>query len=249
MQHLNRWIVVILIIATLPLAACSQKPPSASAPKPAVIEPIEGSDFKRVVLTEKATQRLDIQTASLREEQVMRNRIVEGEVVSLPEAEATDLNDVYVHVRLNENDLNKVDRSQSALITPLTGGDRTAGLSARTFVRLAVGDAEEEQTALYYEIESADHGLVLGQIVQVELPLLGSGAQQKIVPYAAVIYGLKGETWVYTNPEPLVFVRQSVSVDYIEGDLAILSKGPSAGTAVVTVGGAELYGAETGVSK
>jgi hypothetical protein len=54
---------------------------------------------------------------------------------------------------------------------------------------------------------------------------------------------------VYTNPEPLVFVRHAIVIDYIEGDLAILSEGPDAETAVVTVGAAELYGAETGVSK
>lgn len=69
----------------------------------------------------------------------------------------------------------------------------------------------------------------------------------KVVPYAAVIYGVHGETWVYTNPEPLVYVRAPVTVEYIEGDLAVLLEGPPVGTAVVTAGGAELFGAESGV--
>ena len=146
MQHRNRWMIVILIIAALQLAACAQTPVKAGKIEPAKVEPIEGSDFKRVVLTEKAAERLDIQTALVREEQV-------------------------------------------------------------------------------------------------------DGTQRLVVPYAALIYGLKGETWAYTNPEPLVFVRQLISIDYIEGDLAVLLEGPPAGTAVVTVGGALLYGAETGVSK
>lgn len=60
---------------------------------------------------------------------------------------------------------------------------------------------------------------------------------------------MQGETWAYTNPEPLVFIRQSIIIDFIEGDLAVLSEGPATGTAVVTVGAAELYGAEVGVSK
>ncbi|HEV8265300.1 MAG TPA: hypothetical protein VGQ06_10130 [Gemmatimonadales bacterium] len=70
------------------------------------------------------------------------------------------------------------------------------------------------------------------------------GAKRKVVPYAAVLYDARGETWVYTSPEPLVFIRHRIHVDYISGDRAVLSQGPPAGTAVVTVGAAELFGAE-----
>jgi hypothetical protein len=69
------------------------------------------------------------------------------------------------------------------------------------------------------------------------------------VPYAAVLYGLNGETYVYTNPEPLTYVRADIVVDRIEGDAAILSDGPPEGTMVVTIGGSELYGIDTGVGK
>jgi hypothetical protein len=68
--------------------------------------------------------------------------------------------------------------------------------------------------------------------------------RRKVVPYAAVLYDAHGETWVYTSPEPLIFIRHRIVVDRIEGDKAILADGPPAGTAVVTVGGAELFGAE-----
>ncbi|HEU5260047.1 MAG TPA: hypothetical protein VFU41_01355 [Gemmatimonadales bacterium] len=71
-----------------------------------------------------------------------------------------------------------------------------------------------------------------------------SGARRKVVPYAAVLYDSKGVTWVYTSPEPLVFLRHRIQVDYIDGDQAILSEGPPVGTQVVTVGGQELFGAE-----
>jgi hypothetical protein len=64
------------------------------------------------------------------------------------------------------------------------------------------------------------------------------------VPYSALIYDSSGKTWVYTNPEPRVFVRAAVAVERIDGDVARLSAGPAAGTDVVTVGAAELYGAE-----
>jgi hypothetical protein len=73
------------------------------------------------------------------------------------------------------------------------------------------------------------------------------GVQRKVVPYGAVLYDLHGETWVYTNPSPLTYVRARISVDQINGDLAILSQGPPAGTVVVAVGSPELYGTEFGV--
>lgn len=75
------------------------------------------------------------------------------------------------------------------------------------------------------------------------------GKLRKVVPYAAVYYDLNGETWVYTNPEPLTFVRASISIDYIDSDLAVLSEGPPSGTEAVTVGSPELYGTEFGVGQ
>jgi hypothetical protein len=64
-----------------------------------------------------------------------------------------------------------------------------------------------------------------------------------------VLYDAKGATWVYTNPSPLTFVRHAIHIDHIQGDLAVLSDGPPVGTALVIVGAAELFGAETGIGK
>ena len=72
----------------------------------------------------------------------------------------------------------------------------------------------------------------------------GGTVSQKAVPYSAVLYDVNGSTFVYTSPEPLTFVRAPITVDYIEGDSAVLLDGPSTGSAVVTVGAAELFGAE-----
>jgi hypothetical protein len=70
------------------------------------------------------------------------------------------------------------------------------------------------------------------------------GAARLSVPYSALLYDTAGRTWVYTSPEPRTFVREEVVVDYIEGDVAILSSGPTIGTVVASVGVAELYGTE-----
>jgi len=146
MKNINRWFVLVLIMTGLQLSACAPKAAKVEFVPPSVLEPIEGSDIQRVILTEKAAERLDIQTSPVRDEQV-------------------------------------------------------------------------------------------------------NGSARKVVPYAAVIYDLSGATWVYTNPAPLSFVRESITIDFIEGDQVVLNDGPSSGTEVVTVGVAELYGAETGVKK
>jgi hypothetical protein len=75
------------------------------------------------------------------------------------------------------------------------------------------------------------------------------GQARTVVPYAAVIYDPQGAAFVYTTPEPLTFVRHPVAVDVIDGDSVYLSDGPPAGTAVVTVGTAELFGTETGIGE
>ena len=74
-----------------------------------------------------------------------------------------------------------------------------------------------------------------------------AGKQRSVIPYGAILYDAKGDTWVYVNSEPLTYVRERVTVDYIEGDQAVLTDGPPEGSAVVTVGAAELYGTEFGV--
>lgn len=75
------------------------------------------------------------------------------------------------------------------------------------------------------------------------------GSEHTTIPYSALLYTADGDTWVYTSPERLVFVREPVTVVSIEGNTVVLSDGPPVGTAVVTVGGAELTGMEFGVGK
>jgi len=147
MKQLNRKTLLIFVFASLLLSACggSQIPVTGEKNEPSKVEPIEGSEFSRLILTEKAVERLGVETAPVRIEQM-----------------------------------------------------------------------------------SSEH---------------------LAVPYSAVMYGLDGETWVYTNPEPLVYIREVIVIDYIDGDLVALVEGPEVGTPVVTVGASLLYGAEVGVSK
>ena len=59
-----------------------------------------------------------------------------------------------------------------------------------------------------------------------------------------MIYDADGETYTYTAPEPRTYVRQKIVIDHVDGDSVMLSDGPPAGTEVVTVGAAEVYGSE-----
>lgn len=138
MKHVSRSILVLLVFAGLLLSACGPSTATTEKVAPSMLEPIEGSDLQRVILTEKAAERIGVETISV------------------------------------------------------------------------------------------------------------SGIE---VPYAAVIYDIEGNTWIYTNPEPLTFVREQIVIDRIEGDKAILSESLSSDFNVVTVGVAEIYGTETGVSK
>jgi hypothetical protein len=141
MRRDRRWIVVAPLVAAALLTACGEVPEAESEVKePYTLEPIEGTDFTRVTLTARASERVGIETTAV----------------------------------------------------------------------------------------------------------IGNGATTT-VPASAVWVGVNGEEWVYTAPEPLVFVRQVISVDRYEGDAAVLSDGPAAGTQVVSGGVAELIGSEFGI--
>jgi hypothetical protein len=140
MKPKNRWIVAILILAVLQFWACQKKDDGHHFEHPSELEEIEGTEFKRVIFTQRAMERTGVETAEVTEE------------INSP--------------------------------------------------------------------------------------------QKKIVPYGALIYGPEGQTWIYTCPQPRVFVRAEVEVDHIKGNKVYLMEGPPVGTVVVTVGVAEIYGTE-----
>lgn len=137
--------LIILLMAALQLAACQKKEELHQKIEPAHVEHIEGSELSLLTLTEKAVERLGIQTTAISEE--------------------------------------LIEHSPAQL--------------------------------------------------------------RMVVPYAAVLYDVEGRTWVYTNPEPLKYVRHEIKVDFVEGGAkAILLEGPPVGAKVVIVGASELYGTE-----
>lgn len=260
------WSIISLFAAGILLVGCSQGAEKAPAEVPFTLEEIAGSDFKSIELTEKAAERLGIETTSVVEEAVYRQRTVGGEVMTslgngasspaIPVSGSSGSDVVYVRVKLNTSDLSLVDRTQPARILALDDdesvddGEDEDGLEGEEIEGFDDDDLanDENEGSIYYAVQNNGSTVFVdGQRVRVAVALSGSGAQRLVIPYAAVIYGLHGETWVYTNPSGLTYVRQPVEIDYIEGDLAVLSEGPSAGVQIVTVGASELFGAESGV--
>jgi len=43
-----------------------------------------------------------------------------------------------------------------------------------------------------------------------------SSTGRPVVPYSSIIYDPKGDTWVYTSPEPRTFIRHQILVDRID---------------------------------
>jgi hypothetical protein len=82
----------------------------------------------------------------------------------------------------------------------------------------------------------------------VELPLRGRETRLQ-VPYAAILYDIHGDAWVYENTAPRAFTHRRVELDHVAGATAILTRGPKPGTRVVTAGAAELFGTEFGAGK
>jgi len=103
-----------------------------------------------------------------------------------------------------------------------------------------VGSTNLSQVIL--NAQSADR---LGIVTKPVRRLAGSGVS--VVPVSSVLYDKDGGTWVYTNVTGFTYIRAAVKLGPIDNDMWELTSGPAPGTDVVTVGGAELLGAEQGV--
>lgn len=248
MKHRNLWIGMILImIVALGLAGCS---PSVQSEKEEPAELVDQGDGRNlVILTEKAAERLDIQTETVGEEEIAVTRSFGGEVV-----EASADSGAIVMVSLTADEMNLVDPTVPAMVVPLDVDDEEdsddVGLPAELDEMMGMDDEEDGPVrTLYYTVEGSDANLASGQRLMVEVSMKGDDGPRLVVPFSSLIYDIYGETWVYISPEPLQFLRVPVEVDYIQGDKVVLIDGPAAGTKVVTVGVAELHGADTGVGK
>lgn len=73
MLRINKWIVMAaLVCAGLLLGGCQKHDGAHHADHPAEVEPIPGTNLKKVTLTERAVQRIDVRTDQVREQQGLK---------------------------------------------------------------------------------------------------------------------------------------------------------------------------------
>jgi hypothetical protein len=124
------------------------------------------------------------------------------------------------------------------------GEEEEAAVNANEPATVELVEGSDDLYEITLTPEAAERIDLQTAVVRTE----GEGADERtVVPYSAIVYETDGETWVYTSADDLSFVRAQIVVQEIEADRAVLSEGPSAGTEVVTVGAAELFGAEHGI--
>ena len=68
-------------------------------------------------------------------------------------------------------------------------------------------------------------GIVIVPVQELQVPVKRKSSDKvmrRVVPYASIIYTPDGGEWVYTSPSNLSFVRERVSIAYIDADIAVL---------------------------
>jgi len=125
------------------------------------------------------------------------------------------------------------------LLLAACGGTANEGAGAEPAVVEQVNGTDMARVKL-----TADAAKLLG--VRTDRVRSEGVGSRTVIPYDAVLYDPDGGTWTYTSPNPLVYQRADIGVARIDGVSAFLTRGPPAGTRVVTAGATEIWGVEYG---
>jgi hypothetical protein len=220
-----------ILASALALASCGYATPAEEAGDgPAKVER-DDSDHAQVILKASAARRIGLATAPVRLAEVGGSVVVRGRASA---SGTTSRRSTTITVKLPARVLARVDANQSAAV--LDEGRRLVAPPLKPAPGAAAG-------TLSYRLDGAAGTVQAGQAVRVELALR-DGGQRKTVPYSAVIYWIDGGTWVYTQIGRLTYTRSRVAIADVDGNVAVLERGPPSGTRVVRVGAQELLGSE-----
>lgn len=139
--------------------------------------------------------------------------------------------------------------ASAALVLALGGCGAAATASGAPEAKFQVEKSEGDNVVRIRLEPGVAQRLLLRTEPVANLTGAGASAGTRALPYGGLLYQPDGTTFVYTNPEPDVYVHEAVTVDRVNGDVAVISSGPAQGTPVVTDGAAELMGMEFGVGK
>lgn len=166
-----------------------------------------------------------------------------------PVIDVSAVSPVWIRVAVYAGDLTLINCKAPARVRSLSyfvgsSGDR----EAQPVTGPLTADPLNSSADFFYEIPNTDGLFRPGQRISVTVQLK-SRQSALTIPFSAIVYDIYGGTWVYERVAPETFVRQRVEVSSVEGGVAIIRRGPAAGTMIVIEGVAELFGTEFGGAK
>ncbi len=166
-----------------------------------------------------------------------------------PLAEIVRLDRLWVRVPVYAGDASRIARGTEATVHGLAGPMSGPAYRASAVAAPPSADAASASVDLFYEIRGGSGSLRPGERVGITLPLQAGTDRALVVPLSAVVYDMNGGAWVYEQAAPLTFTRRRVDIVRVVSGKAVLARGPTPGTTVVTDGAAELFGTEFGPGK
>jgi RND family efflux transporter MFP subunit len=155
--------------------------------------------------------------------------------------EIVDLSTLWVRVSIPVGDLDLLDKTASAQLA-------SDGVKVKPVVAPPSANQLASTVDVYYEYLNPTRKMTPGERLNINIPMKQS-AKPLMVPWSAIVMDIYGGTWVYERASEHRYVRRRVTVQYSNGNDAILESGPQAGTPVVTAGVMQLFASETGFVK
>ena len=159
--------------------------------------------------------------------------------------EIAQLDRLWVRVPVYVGEIGQLASDRPVAISLL--GNQTSTLRARPVQAPPSANAAAASADLYYELTVGNAVVRPGERVSVAVPLRSGTSEQLVVPWSAILHDAQGGSWLYVQVKPLVYSRRRVDLSHVQGDNAILARGPAPGTMIVVEGAAELFGTEFGV--
>lgn len=217
-----------------------------------VLEADLAASTKRLAAIRSAPIEADVSIAlrSPRDGLIRSVSVAPGQLVSAgaPLFEILGSPALWVRAALYAGEVARVPADAAARISSIGVGARGAAIvTALPVPAPPSADAASATVDLFYELPPGESRRP-GERVTVTIPT-SDRAEALVVPSSAVLFDAVGGAWVYVRTAEHSYERRRIDLARIEGDRAVLTRGPAPGALVVHVGGSELFGLEFGVGK
>lgn len=154
---------------------------------------------------------------------------------------------LWVKATVFVGDARAIRSEASARVRPLVAPPSPTDAEALPVSGPPTADPQTATFDLYYALPK-ESDFRPGERVAVTLAYRGESTAL-VVPTSAIVRDLHGNAWVYEALADHAYERRLVVLERVQGEDAVLSRGPAEGTRVVTVGTSELFGVEVGAGK